>query len=326
MMSLNTDEMSLPPFSNGAQNIIDNALAVARDKGHTLVATEHLAFALCNSSSRAVTWAAYESYPDEVDPVRVLRDRVSEWLESRPLFRQSAVAKDALVEPEHSAALKRVINVAAQIGSGPIEDGGILYENGLIASEYLFAGLLVEGTGVGADAFTRLSKGRVNWREILKAFEIDEKRFLRPDASEGKWKAFEKGSFKRAVTPWVPPCSFYDLSTEMPPAPTDGSNWLIPSKLIIGEHPSKRDVSALIDAGIDTFVSLIGEYDLNSYTTNQYPSTLLLDGHKTVDFVHFPVRDFNVVSHDALMCFVHVLKRQVFEGHTLYIHCRGGHG
>ena len=94
-------------------------------------------------------------------------------------------------------------------------------------------------------------------------------------------------------------------------------------------------ICRLLDAGVDTFVSLIGEYTEGEYRTQQYPavvSNLLSTGSATVAearpvcFVHFPVRDFETPDALALSRFVDELKRRVLGGATMFIHCRGGHG
>jgi len=86
----------------------------------------------------------------------------------------------------------------------------------------------------------------------------------------------------------------------------------------------------LVDAGVDTFVSLIGEYDHTRYLAREYPSSLSTaergSGGKPLQFIHFPIRDFEVVAAEALIPLVAELKKRMFGGSTIFMHCRGGHG
>jgi hypothetical protein len=43
-------------------------------------------------------------------------------------------------------------------------------------------------------------------------------------------------------------------------------------------------------------------------------------------YLHYPVRDFGAVPAESLKRLVVELKRRILEGHTVYVHCRGGHG
>ena len=343
--------MSGPPLSKNALAILQGAMQLAIEKGHQFIGTEHLALALCKSNNRAVGWIATQTYPDlkYFDAVAALTTDITSWLESRPLFK-AITHEGRCREPVNSAAMERVLEIAVQIGSHPVRDGNVVHSEGLIASEFLLAALLVEGTGVGADAFTRNSQGRVNSMSILQTIHADFADILRPDASHGSWaeftitktvvlaasvaeteaKATSTASACEPLHSWYPTTPLAELTT-LPVAPTANSNWLIPSKLIIGEHPSKFDMNALLDAGVDTFVSLIGEYSATLYQNKQYPlfvsSSLEERPHvPAVNFMHFPVRDFNVAPTEALIRVVEELKRRIFKGHTVFVHCRGGHG
>ena len=125
------------------------------------------------------------------------------------------------------------------------------------------------------------------------------------------------------------------MVSALPPPPTESSNWLIPGRLVIGEHPSREDAVDLISAGVNTFVCLIGEYSLDQYKSQYYPKDvqayLSRSGSETgrhVDFLHFPIADFTVTKATFLKSLVAELKKRlVTDANTvMYIHCRGGHG
>jgi hypothetical protein len=138
------------------------------------------------------------------------------------------------------------------------------------------------------------------------------------------------------------------LVQSLPVSPIDSSNWLVPHRLIIGEHPSTREAVALVQvARVNTFLSLIGEYSTAQYRQQHYPrgveqhlaslaatSDTSADTDtacgvvRRVDFLHYPIRDFAVTDGGSLQPLVAELKRRLLadDSSVIYIHCRGGHG
>lgn len=120
----------------------------------------------------------------------------------------------------------------------------------------------------------------------------------------------------------------------LPPSPTFSSNWLIPGRLIIGEHPSNQDAVELVQqAGVNTFVSLIGEYSATKYRLQHYPKAVEAflsseKGEGSVQFLHYPIQDFAVTDGASLQPLVAELKRRLLAATNavVYLHCRGGHG
>lgn len=331
--------MSTPPFSSNAQKILDRAVELAVSRRHPTVGTEHLAREICHSSNRAVEWVAQCSFPHSNDPLAELRRNCDIYFESRPsLLGSKDEEKGESTFPVYSDALQRVLDIARQIGTNPVQDGNFVHAEGLVASEFLLAALFIEGTGIGADLFCRISHGAVNANVLLEAIRVDPKHINRPDVSDGLWQDYSvppvatahEGEHKpTSPAPWFPNAPLTSLRDAIPTAPTDSSNWLIPGRLLIGEHPSKKEVRALLDAGVDTFVSLIGEYRFPQYKEAQYPAAIASMQHELtvpVSFLHFPVRDFGATSVEALKSLVSELKRRILQGHTLFVHCRGGHG
>lgn len=107
----------------------------------------------------------------------------------------------------------------------------------------------------------------------------------------------------------------------LPESPTYESTWLVPGHLIIGSEPGDPQVSALLDAGVTTFVSLIGEYNTEHYRNMVYPA------RTTANFLHFPVLDRGTCATEALVALVLELKfRLTQRREVIYVHCLGGHG
>ena len=80
----------------------------------------------------------------------------------------------------------------------------------------------------------------------------------------------------------------------------------------------------LLDAGINTFVCLRGEWSFETYK-KKYPLIVEKSG-KTVNFIHFRIDDFDVADDKFTVDFISELVNRVKNGQKLYIHCFGGHG
>ena len=104
--------------------------------------------------------------------------------------------------------------------------------------------------------------------------------------------------------------------------------------MLIGERPGGSwpqtpvgpDALTLADAGVTTFVSLIGEYSSERYRERDSHPSGLRRAARDADFLHFPVADFQPAEQQPLESLVLELKRRVVAGEVIYIHCRGGHG
>ena len=314
-------------ISENLVHIFSAAEALARERGHKILGTEHVVYCMLGRENRAIRWIARKNFPESNSPIADLRRMTIDWLDSRVMFQpQPEDVTDMLL----SEALIHSMQVARQIGKDPIRDGDIIHQNGLIASEFFLAGLLAEGTGVGAEALVRSSAGRVNSLSLLQAIGVDPARLSRPDTSHGAWNEFTSSTSPSCLAPWSPGSSLPNLAG-LPPSPTHSSNWLVPEHLIIGSQPSSRDATQLVAAGVTTFVCLIGDYghDTDYYRTRRYPAAFLntnndIDTHLT--FLHFPIADFEVTSCSNLARFVGDLKRRLLGGQCLFVHCAGGHG
>ncbi|KAK9727629.1 hypothetical protein K7432_001713 [Basidiobolus ranarum] len=130
------------------------------------------------------------------------------------------------------------------------------------------------------------------------------------------------------------------LIAEYPSNPTPYSNWVIPGKVLCGAYPMVRDknesrdhLRSLLAAGVTTFVCLQEQSELNMLP--DYKSEVMdlhkeLGGEKTcrsIQFVHFPIRDGSILHDVLLNSLISVLEQRVFKNNELlYVHCWGGHG
>eukprot|EP00048_Salpingoeca_helianthica_P018002 m.240178 g.240178 ORF g.240178 m.240178 type:complete len:314 (-) comp23161_c0_seq1:24-965(-) len=113
------------------------------------------------------------------------------------------------------------------------------------------------------------------------------------------------------------------INTTRPP--TFFSNWLVPSHLAIGSRPSPEDALRLAQSGFGTFVSLIGEYTFQEFTTSQY-STSLRGLPLRVELLHAPIPDFGTPSLEFLSALVSEILTRVRAGERVFVHCRAGLG
>jgi len=312
--------------------LLNAAKRFALDSGHCVVGTEHFVYAMCNESnesSRAFHWIARVTFPEGDDSVHLFKKSVTEWISQRPRFLEATAPQQPVnyqTELPYSDALQTSLDIAKRIGSAPVQDGNKELKDGIVASEFILAAMLVEGTGLGVEALTRFSSGKVNSYLLLKEIKAKPEAILLPDSSEGSWSEFHSTKFKseEETSAWFPECSLSKLKSQIPDSPTPGSNWLIPGRLIIGEHPTTDAAKKLLSAGVNIFVSLIGEYDLAGYKT-RYPEDCE-DTKRRISFIHYPIRDFSTTNASHLARLVNHLRRKLLQGNTIYIHCRGGHG
>ncbi len=107
--------------------------------------------------------------------------------------------------------------------------------------------------------------------------------------------------------------------------PTFFSNWLIPGNFVIGSQPSVEGAERLVQQGINTFVSLIGEHSFHDVTTTNYSMALRSSPHRT-QLIHAPIPDFGTPSEDFLLALVAQMIERLREGERVFLHCRAGLG
>lgn len=147
-------------------------------------------------------------------------------------------------------------------------------------------------------------------------------------------------------------------SLPKPPArdmagPTPWSNWVIPGQVIAGAYPASLDdaetnriLTTLLESGINTFVCLQAEVNINipdlAWKSGHGLRPYIRDAQKIlskarhtcspritqqkIDFLHLPIIDGNVTTDSALNKLAIDCCDRVLRGEKLYIHCWGGHG
>ena len=321
----------LPAFSPNALALLTAARDEAAARGHPGVGTEHVLWALVQPGcgARVKGWLGEQMQPaapcgDDWQAHLLAR------LDANPLWAPSGAA--ALEPPPFTASMVEVFGVVREFAAGPVRDGGVRIADGLVATEFLIAAILLHGINVCSELLGRASVGRVNSWTIFEAIRIDPRAIHVNRRVTARLDAFSIG--RGAIDgPALELGAPLPDPRSLPAPPTGTSNWLVPGHVLIGERPGGSwpqtpagpDALTLADAGVTTFVSLIGEYSSERYRDLEYPSDLRR-AVRDADFLHFPVADFKPPEQQALESLVLELKRRVVAGEVIYIHCRGGHG
>lgn len=110
-----------------------------------------------------------------------------------------------------------------------------------------------------------------------------------------------------------------------PALPFPNSYWVIPGRLLAGEHPegvSSADtlerLQNLLDAGITCFIDLTMPDEMHAYD---------VDLPTTVEYFRKPIRDHGIPAlRDHMVEIQGVLADALREGRPTYVHCRAGIG
>ena len=316
------DVDGLPAFSPNAQALLDAARGEAARRCHRAVGTEHILWALLQPgcSARIVGWLGQKIVAPEDGST--WQEQLLERLEANPLFTPAAARP---CEPVLGRSLREVFETILRFASGPVNDGDVCIVEGLVATEFIVAGIMLHGVNTAAELLGRASRGQVDSWTIFSAIGVDPTRIHVERTALLEVASFSTGA--AAPDLGIAGAGGFALGSDLPDpralpvSPTHTSNWLVPGSLIIGAHPSSDDVQALMAAGVTTFVSLIGEYTTEEYRKQRYPAEV------AAHFVHFPINDFHVPVVEELESIVLELKLRLTQRReVIFVHCRGGHG
>mmetsp|Transcript_32953 Transcript_32953/g.42350 ORF Transcript_32953/g.42350 Transcript_32953/m.42350 type:complete len:417 (-) Transcript_32953:117-1367(-) len=319
----------LPKFSPAATVIVSRAQEEALNRGASFVGTEHFLLSLLQQSASNPS-RIFQYMDNKINKINILWKSqlldVLEHLCGSSSFKKQAKGGDY---PPFSPAMTEIFQIVKQISSGPVSDGNIIVYDGLVASEFLVAGLMLHGVNTGSEMLARGSKGLINSWSILEAINVKPETLHVNRNSVMQSSTFHKGPnpFLGSSGPFVLGDSKNKLPTisQLPTSPSENSNWLIPGRLVIGAKPSDEEALLLVEAGVTTFVSLIGEHSFSDYKNGSrrihYPKII-----DRASFLHFPIQDFEVPQLEKLQTFVLELKQRIVSGEVIFVHCRGGHG
>jgi protein-tyrosine phosphatase len=98
-------------------------------------------------------------------------------------------------------------------------------------------------------------------------------------------------------------------------APTAGSYWVEPGRLLAGRYPSGEDVAALRAAGVTLVVDLTEEGELAAYAL---PAEVRRE--------RVPIADFAAADVETVRRVLDLVGEELAAGGIVYLHCRGGCG
>jgi hypothetical protein len=139
---------------------------------------------------------------------------------------------------------------------------------------------------------------------------------------------------KNVVCPRLPVFERRALDTpgDVVARPHANCYWLIPDRLLAGEHPGAMvaaegiaRVDALLDAGVRRFIDLTAEHE----GPGPYVAVLLERADERdlrVAHRRFAIPDFGVPSSTLMRAALDAIYDAIGAGETLYLHCWGGVG
>ena len=114
--------------------------------------------------------------------------------------------------------------------------------------------------------------------------------------------------------------------------PISGAYWVVPGKLLAGEHPGGADlcatrgrVAALLRAGVSLFIDLT-----QSWESHQPYADILEEGAHKGDHparrVNYPIDDFSTPTVEAMTRVLDAIDGEIERGGMVYLHCLAGIG
>ncbi len=115
------------------------------------------------------------------------------------------------------------------------------------------------------------------------------------------------------------------------PRPLSNTYWVLPGRFLAGEYPGlgsefqvRQRLTALLLAGLDTFINLTNPAELLPYEAVLHEEARLLD--KAVACLRFPIPDFGLPSPQEMTSILEAIDSTLAAGGNIYLHCWGGVG
>jgi hypothetical protein len=121
------------------------------------------------------------------------------------------------------------------------------------------------------------------------------------------------------------------MSETKPPVPYPNTYWVVAGQFLAGENPEVNDdqtleknLSALLAAGIRTFIDLTEERELDGYAF--ILRCLAEERGLEVTYLRIPIPDRSVPSAWTLRCILDLIDRSIADQRPVFIHCFAGIG
>lgn len=116
-----------------------------------------------------------------------------------------------------------------------------------------------------------------------------------------------------------------------PSRPLPESYWVEAGRLLAGEYPgatgdfqTRKRLTALLNAGFDTFIDLTRSGELPPYQPLLEEEARLLGVY--VDHQRFPIGDFGLPGREQMVAILDAIDSALAAGRKVYLHCWGGIG
>lgn len=113
--------------------------------------------------------------------------------------------------------------------------------------------------------------------------------------------------------------------------PFENSYWVVPGKFLAGEFPgnsdetfTRRRLTTLLEAGVDTFIDLTEAGEQPSY--DQLLHLLSAISENLTHYRRQEIRDFDVPDPQQMKMILDAIDDAMGQDHVVYLHCRGGIG
>ena len=107
----------------------------------------------------------------------------------------------------------------------------------------------------------------------------------------------------------------FDTPGDALPRPHANCYWLLPGRVLAGEHPTRAGLATLHDIGLTHFIDLTSDHDgLRRYAV---PCAQRLS---------FPIVDFGVPTVAGMRATLDAVQAALSGGGSVYLHCKAGIG
>lgn len=122
-----------------------------------------------------------------------------------------------------------------------------------------------------------------------------------------------------------------EFAAPLPPRPLPATYWVVPGRLLVGEHPGSQSRAEAMDrlrrflvSGVTCFVDLTEPDELPSYEPLlPYAAP---DGRR-IEYFREPIRDHDVpAGPETVSRAIELIDGALESGHVVYLHCRAGIG
>ena len=116
-----------------------------------------------------------------------------------------------------------------------------------------------------------------------------------------------------------------------PVVPYPNTFWVVAGQFLAGEHPDdlaegvlQARLSALLDAGIQTFIDLTEEHETPTYY--RVLRNLIAERRLEITYMRLPIPDRGVPSLWTLRRILDVIDRSIEDENPVFVHCFAGRG